>query len=184
MNRVLIVDDEESILHALRRLLLLSASDIRADLFSDPRLALEKARHTAYDLVLSDYRMPGMDGVQFLKAFRQLQPDAARLILSGYADLEGLIGAINQAAISRFVTKPWDDGELIAVIREALTQREQALETQRLADEVRVAAGALTAEELERRILEAQEPGITKVNWGPDGSIILDESLLDSSDKK
>lgn len=53
------------------------------------------------------------------------------------------------------------------------------METQRLADLARLDSGALTAEEVERRLLEAQEPGITEVNWGPDGSVLLDESLLD-----
>ena len=179
MSRILIVDDEESILKALRRLLSLTTNQLAIDLFTTPEEALAKARHTPYDLVLSDYRMPGMNGVQFLTALRAIQPNAARLILSGYADLNGLIGAINEAGISRFITKPWDDDELISTITQTLAQREETLETQRLADQARLATGALTAEEIERRLLEAQEPGITEVNWGPDGSVLLDESLLD-----
>jgi response regulator RpfG family c-di-GMP phosphodiesterase len=117
--------------------------------------------------------------VQFLKAFRALQPDAARLILSGYADLNGLIGAINEAGISRFLSKPWNDYELVAAIGQALALREMTLENQRLADQSRLAMGKLSAEELERKRLEAEEPGITQVIWGPDGSVLLDESLLD-----
>lgn len=189
MSRILIVDDEESILKSLRRLLSLTPCvaggkvyPLQIDAFSSPADALDKSRHTAYDLVLSDYRMPGMDGVQFLKAFRELQPDAARLILSGYADLNGLIGAINEAGISRFLSKPWNDYELVAAIGQALAVRELTLENQRLADQVRVTAGAMSAEELERKRLEAEEPGITKVIWGEDGSVLLDESLLDDPD--
>lgn len=189
MSRILIVDDEESILRSLRRLLSLTPCmagtkvyALKVDTFSNPAEALDKACHTAYDLVLSDYRMPGMDGVQFLKAFREIQPDAARLILSGYADLNGLIGAINEAGISRFLSKPWNDYELVAAIGQALALRELTLENQRLADQARVNMGAMSPEELERKRLEAEEPGITKVLWGEDGSVLLDESLLDDPD--
>ena len=186
MSRILIVDDDESILKALRRLLSMTPCTVGSetykltvDIFTSPNEALEKSRYTAYDLVLSDYRMPVMNGVQFLKAFREIQPDAARLILSGYADLNGLISAIDEAGISRFISKPWNDYELIATLGQVLTLRELTLENQRLADQVRLADGAISPEEIERKRLEAIEPGITQVTWGPDGSILLDESLLD-----
>ena len=186
MSRILIVDDDEAILKSLRRLLSMTPCmacetrfKLEIDLFSSPQEALDKARHTAYDLVLSDYRMPFMNGVQFLKAFREIQPDAARLILSGYSDLNGLIGAINEAGISRFISKPWNDYELVSSIAQILALRELTLENQRLADQARLAMGTISAEEIERKRLEASEPGITQVNWGADGSVLLDESLLD-----
>jgi len=188
MSRILIVDDDEPILKALRRLLSLTPCivgeetfKLTVDCFSLPQAALEKARHTAYDLVISDYRMPGMNGVEFLKAFREIQPDAARLILSGYADLNGLIGAINEAGISRFISKPWNDYELVSTLGHILSLRALTLENQQLADQTRLAMGTISAEEIERKRLEAVEPGITQVNWGPDGSVLLDESLLDDS---
>ncbi|MFC5300117.1 response regulator [Azospira restricta] len=186
MSRILIVDDEESILKSLSRLLSLTPCSaggktwkLSVDCFTSPETALDKARHTAYDAVLSDYRMPGMDGVQFLKAFRALQPDCPRLILSGYADLNGLIGAINDAGISRFLSKPWNDYELVAAIGQALALRELSLENQRLADQARVAQGRISPEEAARKRLEAEAPGLAQVKWGPDGSVLLDESLLD-----
>ena len=186
MSRILIVDDEESILKSLRRLLSLTPCTagevtykLTVDICSSPKEALEKARHTAYDLVLSDYRMPVMNGVQFLKVFREIQPDAARLILSGYADLNGLISAINEAGISRFISKPWNDYELVATLGQVLTLRELTLENQNLADQVRLSRGEISAEEIERRRLETIEPGITQVKWGADGSVLLDEPLLD-----
>lgn len=187
MKRVLLVDDEEFILKALRRLLSLqiepgpdSSCRFKMDIFTEPEAALEKARHTAYDLVISDYRMPRMDGVEFLSRFRALQPTAIRIILSGHADLAGLIGAINRAGINRFISKPWNDKELVSILDEELQGRDEALETAALAEQLRLAQGTVTAEEYERRRLEALEPGITHVNWGPDGSVLLDESLLDA----
>ena len=186
MSRIMIVDDDEPILKALRRLLTITpcmAGEVRyrlnVDTFTSPHEALARARHTAYDLILCDYRMPGMNGVQLLKEIRAAQPDAARLILSGYADLDGLIGAINEAGISRFISKPWNDYELVSTLGQTLALRDLTLENQRLADKARREMGVISEEELERRRLEREEPGITQVKWGPDGSVLLDESLLD-----
>lgn len=181
MSRILIVDDEESILKSLRRLLSITPCTaggrvypLKVDTYSSPRAALEAAFGTPYDLVLSDYRMPEMDGVAFLKEFRDLQPTAARLILSGYADLNGLIAAINEAGILRFIAKPWNDYELVTTLAQALAYQGLQNETQRVADKARVEQGAMSPEECERKRLESIEPGITRVNWGPDGSVLVD----------
>ncbi len=185
MSRILIVDDEESILKALKRVLTLTPCfaagkqfKLTVDTFNSALAALEKARHTAYDLVLSDYRMPGMDGVQLLKQVREIQPDAVRMILSGYADLNGLIAAINDAGISRFISKPWNDYELVSALGQALALRDLTLENQRLADQTRLANGTISAQELEFKRLEAEEPGITHVVWDTDGSVLMDASTL------
>jgi YesN/AraC family two-component response regulator len=185
MSRILIVDDEENILRALRRVLAITpcvAGDktyhLTVDLCLTPEAALVKAGEHAYDLILSDFRMPGMDGVELLKAIRKIQPDAARVILSGYADLNGLVAAINEAQIARFIAKPWSDYDLMATIGQVLAIRELQLENSRIADETRVARGQMDPEELERKRLEAEEPGITQVTWGEDGSVILDPDLL------
>lgn len=185
MSRILIVDDEENILKALRRLLSHTPCSaggktfmLEVDVSSDPRAALDLATRHTYDLVISDYRMPGLDGVAFLKEFSKLQPTAARLILSGYADLNGLIAAINEVGILRFIAKPWNDYELIATLAQVLAFQDLQAETARLAEQTRLANGDVSPEEIERRRLEAEEPGITQVNWGPDGSVILDPDLL------
>lgn len=182
MYRILLVDDEAGIVRALRRLLAHTPVScngkvypLQAEAYTSPVEALDRVAAVRFDLVLSDYRMPGMDGVQFLKRVRDIQPDAVRLILSGYADLNGLIGAINQAAIYRFISKPWNDYELIAALGQALAHRELEIENRRLADEARLAHGAITPQELALRELEALDPGITRVNWGPDGSVIIDD---------
>ena len=181
MSRILLVDDESSILKALQRVLRAApctyggqsfALDVTA--FSAPQEALEHARHEPYDLILSDFRMPGMDGVEFLKATKEIQPDAARLILSGYADLNALMRAVNEVGIERFIAKPWNDYELTSAIGQALAHRQLLLENRELANLVRIEMGEKTAEEVEAERLERLEPGITAVNWGPDGSVIID----------
>lgn len=186
MSRLMIVDDEEGVVRALRRLLLAvpcvhkqRTYALDLETFTSPQLALERARHTPFDLFLVDFRMPDMDGMAFLKAVKALQPDAMRIVISGYADLNALVGAINEAEIYRFLPKPWNDYELVSAIAQALSYRDLILENQRLADQVRVEQGKMTPQELELKRLEALEPGLTKVNWGPDGSVVLDEEFRD-----
>jgi two-component system, probable response regulator PhcQ len=179
--RIMLVDDEKNILNALRRVLASGITmenkqhDVVVETFDKPTEALRRAEVVVFDLVMSDYRMPEMGGVEFLKAFRGLQPNAARMILSGYADLAGLVGAINEAEIFRFVSKPWDDYDLRFAISQALAYRNLLMENQRLADMVREQQGQLSRQEVALRRLEEESPGITKVNWGADGSVIIDD---------
>lgn len=181
MNRILLVDDEQNILNALRRVLMggvvVDGEDeaVKVETCNTPAEALKLAEVMPFDLVISDYRMPGMGGVDFLKAFRKIQPNAARMILSGYADLSALVGAINEAEIFRFINKPWNDYDLKLAITQALAYRKLIMENQRLADIVRLQQGQLSKQEMALRRLEEESPGITKVNWGADGSVILDE---------
>ncbi|MHB1678422.1 MAG: response regulator [Sulfuriferula sp.] len=181
MYRIMLVDDEENILNALRRVLVSrSLADSESpqytvETFVSPKEALSRAEDMAFDLVISDYRMPEMGGVEFLKALRQIQPDTARIILSGYADLAGLVSAINEAEIFRFLSKPWHDFDLKLAISQALGYRSILLENQRLADQVRVQQGLLSKQELALKRLAEESPGIAKVNWGPDGSVIIDD---------
>ncbi len=175
----MLVDDEPNILSALRRLFaapLPGGGKLLVESYASPREALKRAREeTAFDAVISDYRMPEMNGVDFLNAFQAIQPNAARLILSGYTDLDALLGAINQAHIYRFIAKPWHDAELRAALEQALAHHHLLLENQRLADEVRAQRGVISRQEMALRRLEAESPGITKVNWGPNGEVLLDE---------
>ena len=182
MYRILLVDDEENVLHALKRLLRrvpcrleTRAYPLEVETCGNPASALTRAGERSFDLVIADYRMPGMDGVTFLKRWMDLQPGTARMILSGYADLNAVIAAINEARIHRFLSKPWNDYELVTAVAQALAFRDLQLENERLADELRVMRGRMTPQELEMKRLEAEEPGITKVHWGADGSVILDD---------
>lgn len=187
-HRIMLVDDEIDILRALTRVLRLTPCvhageefPLLLETFTSPVEALQRAHEVAFDLFMVDYRMPEMNGVALLQRIRELQPDAARLILTGYADLDALIGAINDANIERFIAKPWNDKELVAEMARSLAGHARRVQDRRLADEARAASNELSPEELERRRLEALEPGITRVKWGPDGSVLLDDDKPDAA---
>lgn len=177
-SQLLLVDDEPNVLRALERQLRgISRGDgpaYRIESFTEPRQALRRAEEQTFDLVISDYRMPEMDGVAFLHAFRRVQPLAARLILSGQTDLSGLIGAINEAGIMRFLTKPWEEAELVFAVELALRERALVLENQQLADELRASRGVIARQEAELRRLERESPGITRVSRDAQGAVLLD----------
>lgn len=182
MKRILLLDDEIGVINALQRLLRKTPCqhgrqiyDLELETFTRPSEALHYLFRHPVDLILSDYRMPEMDGVSFLIAARDCQPDASRLILSAYADLNALQRAINEAAIDRFISKPWNDYELVATIAQSLSHRELLLENRRLADLMRLDIGEITPAEHEARRLETLEPGITQVKRAADGSVLLDD---------
>ena len=130
MNKILLVDDEQNVLNALRRELN-KHFDIEA--YTNPVEALECCKVMHFDLVVADYQMPEMNGIEFLKLFGKLQPDAARLVLSGQADIDALIRTINETHIYRFLAKPWDQLELLSSIQQALNYRNAILESRRQA---------------------------------------------------
>jgi two-component system, probable response regulator PhcQ len=185
MHKILLIDDEAGVLTALTRLLRHTpltvggqAAQVKVDTFTSAREALDRACGHAYDLAISDFRMPEMNGVELLCRVRELQPDCARVILSGYTDLNGLIGAINEARIDRFIAKPWNDFELVSALSQILEIRALRMENDSLAAQARCDRGQISAAELEVQRLERLEPGITQVQWNPDGSVVMDLSGL------
>ncbi len=174
MYQIMLIDDEENILKALRRILS-SNKDWSVEAFTNGEEALQRVMEKQFDLYLSDYRMPEIDGISFLAGVKKLQPDSMRLILSGYTDLDALMGAINHAEIFRFITKPWNDKFLINTIKQALKFRDTMLENQRLADTVRKQKSEL---DKQKHILEEykiKHPNLFNIEWANDGSIIIDE---------
>ncbi len=166
MHKLMLVDDEPNVLRALHRLLAKAGYELEE--YTDPEAALKRAATATFDLILSDYRMPQLDGIELLKRLRTMQPDAVRLVLSGYADLDGLQAAINEAEIYRFINKPWYDQELLRTIELALAHRDTVVENRRLAEALRKQQRILAS-------LEELHPGITRVDWETDGSIRLSE---------
>lgn len=182
-QRVLLVDDEPAILHALVRTLRRGATDglwapLHVETFTEPAAALARAREQAFALAISDFRMPVMNGAQFLTGLRELQPDCRRVILSAHADFDGLTDAINSARISLFLSKPWNEPELLAAVHEQLLEHHRRVETELLAEQQRLARGELSPQEAERRRLERMEPGITQVQWSSDGAYVLDAGAM------
>jgi response regulator RpfG family c-di-GMP phosphodiesterase len=143
--------------------------------FTSPLKALEHVREHAIDLVISDYRMPEMDGASFLTQVRELQPHSARIIISAYADIEGIMRAINDAGIFQFVSKPWSDHDLKTAIVQVLAHRALLVENHQLASEVRVQRGIISKQQQELARLELESPGITRVRWSDDGGVLLEQ---------
>lgn len=118
---VLTVDDEPSVLSALRRVF--RAQGITTLQATSAAEGLALLTSHPVDLVISDMRMPGMDGAQFLEQVKASDESIGRILLTGYADISSTIAAINKGAIHRYIAKPWDDQDLVLVVREALTRR-------------------------------------------------------------
>lgn len=176
MRRILLLDDEINVLHALQRTLRqwFQAGNVRIEIFTDPEQALLRCAEVPFDVVVSDYRMPAMSGGDFLQACKAIQPDAIRLVLSAATDFEVVMKAINQAEAFRYVVKPWQPEQLREAFELAFARRDAVVEMRRIADEELARRGKLTPQELEARRLEAEEPGITRVKWGDDGSVQLE----------
>lgn len=181
---LLLVDDEENILSALKRLLRRDGYTILTATSGAEGLALLDTNSVG--VILSDQRMPGMIGAEFLEKAARKQPDTIRLMLSGYTELQSVTDAINRGALWKFLTKPWDDELLRENVRQAFTQYELRAERDRLAEELRIANAQLSQQvilkdrelefqhqllELSRDVLEQLPAGVLGV--GDDGVIAL-----------
>jgi response regulator RpfG family c-di-GMP phosphodiesterase len=119
---LLLVDDESAVLGALRRLFRTPGYRVLQATSGEDALAVLAVE--TVDLVISDMRMPEMDGAQLLDQVRQRYPAVTRLLLTGYADIHSTIAAINRGEIQRYIAKPWDDADLLLIVRDALARKE------------------------------------------------------------
>lgn len=120
---VVVVDDEEMVTTSISTLLMLE-TDYNVLTFNSPSETLEEIQNEEIDLVISDYLMPGeMNGIQFLLKVKELQPEAIRILLTAYADKENAIKAINDVGLFQYVEKPWDNEQLLLLIRNGLDKR-------------------------------------------------------------
>lgn len=138
---VLLVDDEDSILSSLKRLLRREAYEVLTA--NGGQAGLDELARRRVDVIVSDQRMPGMSGVEFLHQAKELYPDTVRMVLSGYADLQSITDAINEGAIYKFLSKPWDDEMLKSEIGEAFRRKALHDENKRLTEQVRETNAAL-----------------------------------------
>jgi YesN/AraC family two-component response regulator len=134
--RILCVDDERNVLRALERIFLEDDYEILTATSGEEGLRL--LNETAdIQLVLSDYRMPGMNGVQFLRQVYECCPDTVRIVLSGYADTASVVEAINEGQIYKFIPKPWNDDELRITVSKAIESFALQRQNRELAEELR-----------------------------------------------
>lgn len=138
VNRtLLLVDDEPNILSALKRLVRQDGYKI---LLANSGLeALEILKEHKVDVIISDQRMPVMTGVEFFRQAKVKYPDTIRIVLSGYTELQSITDAINEGSIYKFLTKPWDDGQLRDQISDAFRQKEMSDENRQLSLRIQTA---------------------------------------------
>ena len=129
---ILLVDDEASILKAINRLLRNEGYIIKTATSGAEALQSIRAGDVPVALIISDQRMPEMSGAQFLEQAKCLAPDAIRFLLTGYSDMTAVVEAVNKGEIHRYLTKPWNDDELLQAVRQALDHGRLILENRRL----------------------------------------------------
>ncbi len=126
---VLIVDDETEVLKLLQETLKSAKTlDCNITIASNGEYGLKHVKEMDYDLVMSDYKMPKMNGVEFLKEVKEESPDTIRFMITGQGDLDVAKEAINQADIHQYIEKPWDTDELILTIRKELGMKKEGME--------------------------------------------------------
>ncbi|NML59904.1 EAL domain-containing protein [Massilia sp. RP-1-19] len=158
---LLLVDDEPNILSALKRLI--RSAGYKVLTASSGIEGLDVLAQNEVDVIVSDQRMPGMTGVDFLRSVKQLYPDTVRIVLSGFTELTSVTDAVNEGAIYKFLTKPWDDVQLRGHIEEGFAHKEMADENRRLGLEVRTANhGLAQANRQLEAVLRKQERQIER----------------------
>src|SRR5271154_5593103 len=135
-HTLLVVDDEVDVLESLRHLFHRTYRVLTA---SSGDQAVEALRANDVHLILSDQRMPGMSGDVFLSHARKMQPDAIRMLFTGYADIQAVINAVNEGHIFRYILKPWDTVELEGIIRQGVEQYDLLAERRRLITQLQTA---------------------------------------------
>jgi DNA-binding NtrC family response regulator len=151
-STVLIVDDEEMVTGALQSFLQLE-TPYYIKTFNSPLEALEWMDGEPVDVVIADFLMPDMDGITFLTEVREKHPEASRILLTGYADKENAIRAINEASLYYYLEKPWDNDHLQVVIRNGVERAALLRELETKVSELESAHGDLAG--IRKRLIRA-----------------------------
>jgi len=149
---VMVVDDEEMVLVSINSFLMLE-TEYEVITCNSPTDAVAMLKQRDIDLVISDYLMPEMDGIAFLMQVKTLQPAAIRILLTGYADKENAIKAINDVGLYQYIEKPWQNADLAIVIRNGLEKRFLIERLQAKIREVQMAQESL--QEIQNQIVRA-----------------------------
>lgn len=149
---ILVVDDEEMVLVSIKSFLMLE-TDYEVITCNSPLQSVELVKQRIIDLVISDYLMPDMDGISFLMQVKMLQPHTIRILLTGYADKENAIKAINDVGLYQYIEKPWQNADLALVIKNGLEKRFLIERLQQKIREVQAAQESL--QEIQDQIIKA-----------------------------
>lgn len=133
--KILFVDDEENVLSAMRRIFL--RENYGLYFAHSGEEALDLLEKTPVHLVISDHRMPGMTGAELLRKIKVKWPDTIRIMLTGHADVNAVMGAVNEGAVYKFITKPWNNDDLRLTVRHAIEQFQLLNENESLKKETR-----------------------------------------------
>ncbi len=154
---ILLIDDEEHILKSLRRLFRKEGYELLAS--NDPLEALELMKKQGVDVIICDQRMPEMTGSELLAAAREIRPDAIRIMLTGYTDLQSAEDAINKGEVWRFLLKPWNDQDLRNTVRQAVMLVEMKRAQRRMVAQIRAQNIELArlSEQLQKKLKSSEQ---------------------------
>jgi DNA-binding NtrC family response regulator len=168
-SSLLIVDDEENIRRSLARVFQGDGYDLRFAASGVEALAV--LHEAPADMILSDHSMPKMTGLELMRAARKQFPDTLRIILTGAADLQLAMAAINEGEIYRFLTKPWDSVELQLTVRLGFERLALERENRRLLATVKRQSDFI-------RALEVEHPGISTVKRDDRGTVVIEDDEI------
>jgi response regulator RpfG family c-di-GMP phosphodiesterase len=131
-HRALVVDDDAPAGKAIGRVLEREGIEFVSVLSGEEGIAAIETAKTPFSLILSDQRMPGMQGTQFLSRAKEMTPDTIRYLITGYSEMETILNAVNKGAVQHYIAKPWDRDELRQVIRAGIVLYEQHLDSENL----------------------------------------------------
>jgi two-component system response regulator HupR/HoxA len=141
--------------------------------------ALEVLAAEDVAVIITDYRMPGMSGVELLRQSQERRPDALRIVLTAFTDVDSLMDAINTGRIYHFIPKPWDPQQLLVVVRRAAERWALGQENERLRDELEVALNALRRETVEARARPLTFDGLIGAGTGLRNEVALARRVID-----
>ncbi|MEJ2095480.1 MAG: sigma 54-interacting transcriptional regulator, partial [Gammaproteobacteria bacterium] len=169
-NNVWIVDDDKSIRWVLEKAL--SSNDVSITSFSDPAKALEKIKHEVPDVVISDIRMPGMNGIELLEQLKQYSPELPVIIMTAYSDLDHAVSAFREGAFE-YISKPFDIDEMVTLVNRAVRDKakiqEEKVEPKIFPDE-NIIGSAPAMQEVFRAIGRLSSSNLTVLITGESGT--------------